>query len=281
MSAVKIRASVSKWLLSAGNALGLFPGLKRCPLIYNPLRKLLVFIVGGGLPAREIVSGPLRGYKMVLGLGDRNAYLVNTYEPITVELAQRLCQPGMQILDMGAHVGYFSLLFSVLVGPAGQVYTLEPNPENLKKIKSMIEINGLQNIRVFPFAASDQTGDVQFITENTGSMGHITTLPAESRDAVVTVRAVRMDDLAFDHGVDRIDLIKMDVEGAELKALAGMSGLIRRCHPTIICEWHPAVAGPNYRTAFEGLGYHCEALEAASATEPFHVLARPTARVQA
>jgi FkbM family methyltransferase len=274
-----IRSLISKWLLSAGNALGLFQGLKRCPVIYSSLRKIFILIVGQGLPAREIVSGPLRGHKMVLGPDDRNAYLVNTYEPMTVELAQQLCQPGMHVLDMGAHVGYFSLLFSVLVGPAGQVYTLEPNPENLKKIRAMIEINRLQNIRVFPFAASDQSGEVQFITENTGSMGHIATLPSENRAAAVTVRAVRMDDLACDQGIDRIDLIKMDVEGAELKALASMAGLIGRCHPTIICEWHPAVAGPDYAAIFEQLGYHCEALEPVSTTEPFHVLARPTTRV--
>ncbi len=231
MPGKKFRASISKWLLSAGNALGLFPCLKRYPLIYRPLRKILVFIVGEGLPAREIVSGPLRGYKIVLGPDDRNAYLVNAHERMIVEWAQQLCQPGMHVLDMGAHVGYFSLLFSVLAGPTGRVCTLEPNPENLKKIRSMIEINRLQNIRVFPFAASDEAGEVQFITERTGQMGHIATLPAENRAAAVTVRAVRMDDLACEHGLDRIDLIKMDVEGAEFKALTGMAGLIGRCHP--------------------------------------------------
>jgi FkbM family methyltransferase len=278
MLATKIRASVSKGLLSAGNALGFFPFLKRCPFIYNPLRKILVLIVGEGLPAREIVSGPLRGYKIVLGPGDRNAYLINTHERMIVELAQQLCQPGMQVLDLGAHVGYFSLLFSVLVGPAGQVCTIEPNPENLKKIRSMMEANQLQNIRVFPFAASDQAGDVQFVTESTGQMGHMATLSPENRAVSVTVRAVRMDDLARDQGIERIDLIKMDVEGAEFKALTGMAGLIGRCHPTIICEWHPAVAGPDYRTIFEQLGYHCEALEPVSSTEPFHLLARPTTR---
>jgi FkbM family methyltransferase len=278
MSAIKIRASISRWLLSAGNALGLFSCLKRCPLIYHPLRKILVLIVGEGLPAREIISGPLRGYKIVLGPDDRNAYLVNTHERMIVELAQQLCQPGMQVLDMGAHVGYFSLLFSVLAGPAGQVHTIEPNPENLKKIRSMIEINKLQNIRVFPFAASDQAGEVQFVTERTGQMGHMATLSSENRASAVTVRAVRMDDLAGDGGIDRIDLIKMDVEGAELKALTGMTGLIGRCHPTIICEWHPAVAGPDYQAIFDRLGYHCEALEPVSPTEPFHLLARPTTR---
>lgn len=277
MSATKIRASISKWLLSAGNALGMFSFLKRCPLIYNPLRKILVLIVGEGLSAREIVNGPLRGYKIVLGPGDRNAYLINTHERMIVEWAQQLCQPGMHALDLGAHVGYFSLLFSVLVGPAGQVYTIEPNPENLRKIRSMIEINKRQNIRVFPFAASDQAGEVQFVVENTGSMGHLATLSPENHAAAVTVRAVRLDDLAGDQGIDRIDLIKMDVEGAELKALAGMTGLISRWRPTIICEWHPAVAGPDYQAIFAQLGYHGETLEPASSTEPFHILARPIA----
>src|SRR5262249_18621570 len=93
--------------------------LQRVPVIYRPLRALFVTL-SGGTGSREIVAGPLRGYRIVLGEGDRNAYLINTHERDIVDLAARLCEPGMSVIDIGAHVGHFSLLFSVKVGPHGR-----------------------------------------------------------------------------------------------------------------------------------------------------------------
>jgi FkbM family methyltransferase len=276
MPPLKPRDALSGWMLRIASATGWSQRLQKIPMLYRPLRAALIAVTGRRARRRKIVAGPLLGYEMFLGPDDRNAYLVNGHEKAIVELAGTLCQPGTGVLDVGAHVGYFSLLFSVKVGERGRVYTIEPNPGNLMKIRAMVEANQLRNITVFPFAASDAAGEVQFITESTGQMGHILdAASSKERSGVVTVQSVRIDDLDRQHGFGKIDLIKMDIEGAEAKALEGMKDLIGRSKPIIICEWHPAVAGSDYQARFQRLGYTCELLELPSLTEPFHVLARP------
>ncbi len=262
-------------LLRFASGLGLVHWLQRMPFIYQPLRSLLVSSAGGPDRPREILNGPLAGFRMVLGPHDRNAYLLNTHEPAIVELAAGLCRPGMHVLDVGAHVGYFSLLFAVRTGSAGRVTTLEPNPANVAKIRAMIAANALENIELLPLAASDADGTVEFATEETGQMGHITPAQSAARPGVVTVQATRIDTLSARPGFRPVDLLKLDVEGAEVAALHGMAALLVRDRPIIICEWHPAAAGSDFSTTFQSLGYECELLEPASNTTPFHLLARP------
>ncbi len=262
-------------MIKVAGRTGLARHLQRIPGLYGFSRSLLLAVVGRGSAGREIVDGPLKGYRMVLGPHDRNAYLVNNHERAIVDRLCELCRPGMCVLDVGAHVGYFSLLFSVRVGPQGCVNTFEPNPANVTKIREMLKLNQCVNVQLFPVAASDCSEQVRFVTEHTGQMGHIATGPAAASEGCVTVEAVRIDEVARQHEFRRVDLIKLDVEGAEAKALAGMAELLRRDKPVIVCEWHPAGAGDDYEGTFRHFGFRCELLEPASPREPFHVLARP------
>jgi FkbM family methyltransferase len=248
MSHLSVRSTLASWLTRAASRLGLVRELKRLPGLYQPIRALL-------------------------GPADRNAYLINKYEPAIVALAEQLCRPGMHVCDIGAHVGYFSLLFAVQAGPSGRVLVFEPNPANVAKIQAMARINQLTNVSVFPVAVSDRNGEVQFVAERTGSMGSIMPSTSTGSGRAMVVRTVRLDDEL--RGVDRIDLIKMDIEGAEVQALTGMTDLLMRCRPVLLCEWHPAAAGPGHADLFDRLGYDCELLEPMSATEPFHFVARP------
>ena len=276
MPEVRFRNVIASWLVRAASNSSLASRLQHFPAIYRPLRAALVDLVGRGPVTREIVDGPLRGYRMVLGSDDRNAYLVNAHERPIVNLVCQWCKPGMQVLDVGAHVGYFTLLFAVLVGPKGRVYAVEPKPENLVKLRAMLAANSVANVTVFPVAATDRKGEVEFITERTGQMGHISDGRAPHEDeSVIAVEAVRLDDLTRANDISRIDLIKIDIEGTEPEALRGMADLLLHDRPAIICEWHPLVAGPDYTAVFGTLGYACDVLEPSSRTEPFHVLACP------
>ncbi len=270
----RIRGKVVQGMIRLANGIRLVHFLQRWPALYRPLRATLISS-SGGTELREIIAGPLAGYHMALGAHDRNAYLINTHEPDIVRLASELCQPGMRVLDVGAHVGYFSLLFAVRAGPTGHVTTLEPNPGNVSKILAMVAANGLTNIEVCPLAASDVDGSVDFVTEDTGQMGHIIGNGLAGRTGVVSVQATRIDSLCAQQRLGKIDLVKLDVEGAEAKALNGMAGLLARCRPLVICEWHPRVAGSDYSGVFGRLGYVCELLEPSSDTNPFHLIARP------
>jgi FkbM family methyltransferase len=274
MSHFSIRSLLSSWLLRFASASGLSLRLQRAPVLYRPLRALLVGLVGKG-GSREIVVGPLAGYRLCLGPADRNAYLVNEHEPEIVDVIHEHCLPDMHVLDLGAHIGYFTLLLAVRVGPRGHVYAFEPNPSNFAKINSMIVTNGLTNVNVFPCAVADVNCEMSFTVEPTGQMGHISPDQSAASPETVTVDAVRIDDMFGESGLKRLDFVKMDVEGAEPKALAGMGELLRRFGPTVVCEWHPSVAGIDYVSAFNQVGYECTLLEPESPSKPFHVLARP------
>ncbi len=273
MASSSLRTKIYQSALRVASASGLSTGLQRVPFIYRPIRGLLMSMAGGESSGREIVKGPLTGYRLCLGKDDRNAYLVNEHEPEIVGFFSGLCQPGMRVLDIGAHIGYFTLLSSVKVGAEGRVLTFEPNPVNYRKITTMVGLNSLKNVTVLPNAASDCECTVSFAVESTGQMGHITE-SQQGGEQTVTVQAVRVDDAVQRSGLDRVDLIKLDVEGAEPKALAGMEGILRRWGPTVVCEWHPAAAGRDYAATFARLGYSYRLLEP-EGDGPFHILAQP------
>lgn len=270
----RIRGEFVQGIIRLANGIRLVHFLQRWPALYRPLRAAFISSCGG-TELREIIAGPLAGYHMAISTHDRIAYLINTHEPDIVRLASELCQPGMRVLDVGAHVGYFSLLFSVRVGPTGHVTTLEPNPGNVSKILAMVAANCLTNIEVCPLAASDVDGRVDFVTEDSGQMGHIISNGQAGRTSVISVQATRIDSLCAQQRLGKIDLVKLDVEGAEAKALTGMAGLLARCRPLVICEWHPQAAGSDYSGVFRRLGYACELLEPSSDITPFHLIARP------
>jgi FkbM family methyltransferase len=222
----------------------------------------------------RILWGPLRGRRLVLGQDDRKLYLLGLYERKIADVLRRECPPGGAAVDLGAHIGYFTLLLASLTGSQGKVYSLEPNPSNAAKIRQMLALNGLGQVELFEAAVSDQQGTMQFEVEDTGSMGRL--LPSgRPTSSSVEVRVETLDALAAAHDFRPIGLIKMDIEGAEAGALLGMKGLLERCRPVIICEWHPARAACGYREAFQGVGYRCELLEPESASDAFHLIARP------
>lgn len=274
MAEATFREVVVTWLLRAGHVSGLSRGLQRFERLYRVLRAAFTRLTRS-VNTQTIACGPLRGYRMVLGPRDRYAYLVNEHERKIVEVASQLCRPSMHVLDVGGHVGYYTLLFSTLVGPSGRVYTLEPNPANLEKLRAMLIANDITNVEIFPIAAGDRTGKVHFFTEQTGQMGRVA--QADMTDeGIISVQSARIDDLIQSRGIERIDLVKMDVEGAERPALKGMCELLSSVRPLVICEWHPLIAGLDYEEAFNSFNYSCELLGSADAeTEPFHVLATP------
>jgi FkbM family methyltransferase len=270
-----IREQISNLIVRTGSKRDLVELLKRYPAIYRMLRSILGTVLGEIPISREIISGPLKGYKMVLGPHDRNLYLVDKYEKAIADLFRESCCPGMHVLDVGANVGYFSLLFSVLVGPKGYVYAIEPFPQNADKIREMVRVNKLMNVSLFPVAAANRSGTVSFQTDLSGAMGHIVKGPKWESAQIIQVETVRIDDLVRENGINRIDLVKIDVEGSEHEVLFGMQNVISRFKPLIICEWHPDKAGPDYEPIWEGFGYRSFPMKSVSATEPFHVIAKP------
>lgn len=146
---------------------------------------------------------------------------------------RRLCRAGSVVLDIGANVGYHTLLLATLIGEQGKCYAFEPNSENCRLILMGCERNGLRNVRLVPCALADEPGWAYFSTHIGSNGGFVTQefISLHGHGSVVPVFTLDGFDLPV------VDLIKIDVEGAEYRCLKGGGELIARSRPAIINEF--------------------------------------------
>jgi FkbM family methyltransferase len=162
-------------------------------------------------------------------LDDRDSLdlsLNGVYEPFESALIHRLVQPGDTVLDIGANIGYYTLILARCVGPGGRVFAFEPDPENFALLKRNVECNGYHNVTLVNAALSNQAGTVKLhlCDENRGD--HRIYSSGDGRPAI-EVLALTTDDYCGGFA-DRIRLIKMDVQGAEGRVLLGMEKVLAR-----------------------------------------------------
>jgi FkbM family methyltransferase len=226
--------------------------------------------------ARQIQLVELDGFKMYARANDLfiGGPIIRgvPYEAHVVRRLRPFLKPGTVFVDIGANIGYFSLIAASMVGSAGRVLAFEPNIDNCELIKLSMRANRFENITVYPFAVADQEGTVLLSTF--GSNGMIVSLQAESQldasapptclddpeaiSARYLTKAVVLDDILCD--IDRIDVIKMDIEGFEPRALRGMQDIIRKHHPVIFSELLPTTvelqSGVNAEAYLDALREH-------------------------
>lgn len=169
--------------------------------------------------------------------------LTEKYEKETTMLFKKIIKPGMTVVDIGAHIGYFTRIFSKLVGPSGLVYAFEPDPDNFQLLKKNVSM--MKNVFMHDKAISDHNGRVDFF-QNTGKTGSHSLIAHPDRLQKIMVEAVTLDTAMDMEKVKNIDLIKMDIEGAELKAFLGMKNIVKTNNAlNIVMEF----SLPNIRTA--------------------------------
>jgi FkbM family methyltransferase len=177
-----------------------------------------------------ILQGPLRGKKWVIG-SQRHAFWLGIYEPRMRSVIGQVVKKDSVFYDIGANVGFYSLLASMLVFP-GKVYAFEPMAENVRFIQRHLTLNDIRNVEVLELAICDQVGTSTFQEEETRAMGH---LQAEGNTRVQTTT---LDALLQAQLIEPPQYIKMDIEGAELTALHGASECIQRYRPIIFLATH-------------------------------------------
>lgn len=157
------------------------------------------------------------------------AFYKSIFEPDIGHL-HFLVRPGTSIVDVGANVGFFTLKFSKWVSDGGGVIAIEPEPENLEALKRAIARNRTANIEIIQAAAAEKEGVLHL------SLNQLN--PADHRLAEqgIPVLAVTIDGLLHERGWPPVSLIKIDVQGAEPRALAGAREAILRFHPAIFIE---------------------------------------------
>jgi len=154
------------------------------------------------------------------------------YEPAETELVKSVVKPGDVVLDVGANIGYYTLIFARLVGDEGKVFAFEPDPANCALLRENVALNGYTNVVVSQAAASNRNGRVRLHLSDANKGDHRIYDSHDGRPCI-EVPAVQLDELFADDD-RRIDFIKMDIQGAEGLALEGMSFLLDRTPPRML-----------------------------------------------
>jgi FkbM family methyltransferase len=222
-----------------------------------------------------IPRGPLAGWRFASG-GARPGYLLGASEPDLQQAFARCVAPGTTVYDVGANVGFFTLLGARLAADSGHVYAFEPMPVNVRALTRNIRLNDLDHVDVVASAVSDTCDPVGMAPGEDQETGHIA---AGDRPGLITVPCTTLD--AFVAAGHRPpDIVKIDVEGAEDRVLSGMAGTLRAHRPIVLCELHFGPDDPRRATisgVLRDAGY-AETLLELDGGSMAHLLATPAAR---
>jgi FkbM family methyltransferase len=165
------------------------------------------------------------------------AVLRGEYEPEVTAVFRRHLRSGMGVIDIGANIGYFTMLSAAITGPGGYVLAVEPNPHNVTLLEASRRANSFDWVTVLLSAAGRETGVIAlWATDSNGTAGAIQG-GIEELNSATLVPCVQVDKIVDPDR--RIDLIKIDVEGAEAAALEGARRTLERWKPLVISEFSP------------------------------------------
>lgn len=243
-----------------------FSGISRSGLAGKLLRFPLRF-----LPAQmrmPILQGPLKGQRWIVGAGN-HGYWLGSYESEMQWLYRAEIRPGDVIYDIGANVGFYTLLAAKLTGSEGRVFAFEPLPRNLAHLNQHLELNKVENVQVVAAAVADRGGEATFSDSSDPSMGHL------SAQGSVKVKTVSLDQWRANEWSPPPHLIKIDVEGAEQKVLIGARQLLLEHRPIILLATHGAEVRDRCLALLAQADYGVRPIGAASHEEAAEFIARP------
>jgi FkbM family methyltransferase len=239
----------------------------------------------GRIAARVSPEGlcrPHRNARISVRLTDRIERLMwgGVYETELVTLMTRFLGAGMVFADVGAHVGYFTAVAACLVGETGKVHAFEPDPANYRRLAD--NTAKLTNVRCYSLAVSDAVGSSRFfrspLAQESG-WGSLLT-DGERREAIRT-ETTSLDAWAVDQAVTRMEFVKIDVEGAEVRVLRGASSVLTRMRPVLFGEVNPTCLARDGETpgslvkVLENYGYVVASVFSGKAPVPGSFFAAP------
>ena len=201
----------------------------------------------------RILQGPLRGKRWIARSSNHGCWL-GSYEAAKQRKIIEFVRPGMVCWDVGANVGFYTLLFAELVGVSGRVFAFEPVPRNLELLQRHVSMNRYQNVRIFPCALGDFDGEAGFDLGPNPSMGHM------AAGGPLKMRCSRGDTLLAAGEVEAPDVIKIDVEGAEGDVLRGACGAMQN-RPMVFLATHGEIAHRACLDLLAASGYEVRALD--------------------
>lgn len=227
---------------------------------------------------RVVAHGPAKGL-LIDPSGAHPGYAFGTSEPTIQDLFAAHIAPGSVVWDIGANVGFYTLIASRLVG-SGQVIAFEPLPANRAALERNLQLNGMSNVEVVPIAISDEIGSASLNVYGSPMEAALESR-SERSGAGAPVDQIDVPVSTIDAQLQAFPapaLVKMDIEGAEVAALRGAATLLSQVKPTLICELHGT--GGAVMDVLESYGYRVTTVGAPDvaprdAESKAHILATP------
>src|SRR4030042_3232992 len=186
----------------------------------------------------EIKGGIGKGMKMRLNLRSEHSFFFGTYEEDVQGCLLKQVREGMTVYNVGAHIGFFTLVLGHLVGRKGRVISFEPNPEARKRLTEHVTLNRIDDrVRIEACALNDTDGHEKFSLALSNTQGRFVDLPYVKTGLVIQVPCKRLDSYVHEGGPIP-DMVLMDVEHAEGRVLRGMDETIENHRPIIVLEIH-------------------------------------------
>jgi len=217
----------------------------------------------------------LDGLRLTLYPGNeicRSIFVTGRYEPNEFCVLSSILKPGMTFIDAGANMGLYTLFAARRLTEKGRVIAIEPSIREMAYLRDNVERNALKRVALLPVALSDHAADVELLVAPVRHAGHNTLgafgyrTPLDHRERIP---AVRLDDLAEAQKLRRVDVIKMDIEGAELAALRGASETLGKHRPALLLELsdralnHQNASSAQVLSLLAEHGYHVYGFDAA------------------
>lgn len=215
----------------------------------------------------RILQGRLRGKKWIVGSGN-HGYWLGSYELEKRRVFENTVRSGSVVFDIGAHVGFYTLLSSVLVGTRGEVFAFEPVQKNLRYLREHLRLNNVSNVNIVEAAVADRDKTVSFHEGGANTFtGHVT---ASGPDRI---RAVSLDELLTRGEIPLPDYMKIDVEGAEMLVLLGAKHVLAQAHPVLFLATHGEAVHKKCCDFLRALGYRLKSVDGKSLDHTREIIA--------
>jgi FkbM family methyltransferase len=219
--------------------------------------------------------GALEGYRMCIDWRRFRGFVYGAWEPEVSRALTLAVKQGMTVIDIGAHIGYYTLLFAKCVGPSGHVFSFEPLPSNFDLLCKNVQLNNLTQVQTFNQAVFSRAGGITISVPDDQPNSGNGSVCLDKGLQQFHVNAVSLDAFCEEFLI-RPDVLKMDVEGAEYEVLIGAKRVIGQFRPKLLIELHHFdgnLAAHPVPDLITGWGYHIQWIERWRLTS--YILATP------
>jgi len=230
-----------------------------------------------------VMRGPLRGSWNILGATAGEAGGVSVHLGLQ-EVEQCRCltnmlHAGQVFFDVGANVGFYSLLSSRIVRESGRVIAFEPMPRNLAFLHRHVRLNRAENVTILPLACAENLSAQLFIAGENNALGRLEESDGKEEEPSRQTPAILVATVSLDAAAEKLglwpDVIKIDVEGAELRVLHGAAHLLTHVRPSLLLSVHSDQLRETCLACLREFDYRIEPLNSRSMEGATEFLAQP------